>query len=99
MFRVHAMRMRRYAELFSPLTAPEDTALKELYTYLGVRPLSEAVTVEACPAPGAVPSASKQAMQVFYSTSMPSSIAQPCLGTAWPCFACHHLGRYCLPIA
>ena len=40
---------QRYVELFEPLTAPEDEELKALYTYLGVRPLSEAVEMEAVP--------------------------------------------------
>ncbi|KOO23298.1 hATPase c domain [Chrysochromulina tobinii] len=56
---------QRYVELFSPLVAPEDADLKELYTFLGVRSLSEAVTVSARPVAGSVPSSSKLTQQVL----------------------------------
>ena len=38
---------QNFVELFEPLTAPEDEELKSLYTFLGVRAISEAVEVEA----------------------------------------------------
>ena len=36
----------RYVKLFAPLLAPEDSTLKELYSYLGAAPLSHAVRVQ-----------------------------------------------------
>ena len=42
----------RYVKLFKPLVVPEDPALKELYAFLGVVPISLAVRVSHSPAAG-----------------------------------------------
>ena len=39
----------RFVKLFSPLVAPEDASLKELYSFLGSRSISEAVQLEHTP--------------------------------------------------
>ena len=41
---------QRYVEMFEPLVAPEDEEIKALYTFLGVRAISDAVEVDARPA-------------------------------------------------
>ena len=55
---------QRFVDLFEPLVAPEDATLKELYCFLGVRPLSEAVEIEARPVGGKAPTPSKLSEQV-----------------------------------